>query len=154
MQAEKTVGDILLKRGVKLGVTAPLFLRFFGKKKVEFTVQSPTMRTLLQIAMISLDIQIDFEKEITLPKAQQLMAVYGKSVCKVIAIAIRNGNPKWMYPFLTSRVKNSVSAIKILWLYKLIMVNGGYEDFITTIRFIEETRITKPMNLSQEKKRS
>lgn len=154
-KAEKQVADLLLKRGVKVKVKAPLFVRWFGKKTLSFVVTVPTVRTLVKIADVSLNIDVDLNKEINLQQATTAVKQHGKRMSKIVALAILNSPVKnWRLGWLSRHLYKNMSATEMYYLYQMIMLYGGYEDFINTIRFTQATRITKPMNLSQNKKRS
>lgn len=154
-QAEKQVADLLLKRGVKVKVKAPLFLRWFGKKTLSLVVKVSTVRTLVKIADISLNIDVSLNKEINLQQATTAVKQYGKPMSKIVALAILNSATKnWRLGWLAQHLYKNMSATEMYYIYQMIMLYGGYEDFINTIRFTQATRITKPMNLSQKEKRS
>lgn len=141
---------MLLKRGVPVQVSAPLFLRCFGKKRINYSLQLPKFNTLLRIAEMYLNLDIDASKTKTVNEAIALMRLSGKSVAKIIAIALLNGKRQWSIKWLAKRLSKSLTSEQMYYLFTLIVVHGGIEDFMSTIRLIEKTRITKPMNLSQK----
>lgn len=154
-KTEKRAADILLKRGVKVTIKAPLFLRWFGKKTIALVVQAPTLYTLIRIAEESLRIDVELEKEIQLNNAISVVNEHGITLSRIVALAVLN-NPRkqWRVGLLSRYLLRNIDVKELFYLYQLILLYGGYEDFINTIRFTQTTRITKPMNLSQQEKRS
>lgn len=149
--------NLLLERGVQVFAKAPLFLRLFRKKTVGFVVNSPTARTLIKIAGESLTISQEVNKELSLQEATQLLFLHGKTISRIVALAILNSNLlQWLFTrHLAAFLNNRVSATGLCNMYAIIMLFGGIEDFTNTIRFIKENRITKPMiNQSQKEKTS
>ena len=143
---QKTV-NLLLERGVKVQTIAPLFLRIFGKKEVSFTVKAPSARTLIKIAGESLTIDKEVNKELSLQEATELIFLHGKTVSKIVALAILNGNLSQFFftKILAAFLANRTTATGLCNTYAIIMLFGGIEDFTNTIRFIKTNRITKPM---------
>ncbi len=144
MNAEKKTANILMQRGVAVPVAAPLFFRLLGKKKIDLVVRAPTLKTSLRVAEQYLSLGIENTGEMGLPEAFQLMRSHGKAVTRIIALCI---SPTWCRP-LTWLLQRRLTHRELSNLFALIVVYGGVEDFINTIRSLEATRITKPMNLS------
>ena len=151
---EKLVPEMLLKRGVKVNVRAPLFLRIFGKKELELTMYQPTSRTLLKIAYAYLNIDA-IEDDVKLNSLMKHYKEHSKSVHRVVSLGFLNKPRKmWRTNILAWYLARTLTEQHFLYLYQLLILHGGVEVFLNTIRLIEETRITKPMNLSQEVKTS
>ena len=55
---EQRAASLLLKKGVKVSITAPLFLRLLGKKKIDLVITAPTIYTLLLISEKFLSMRI------------------------------------------------------------------------------------------------
>ncbi|MDO5607642.1 MAG: hypothetical protein Q4G08_04205 [Capnocytophaga sp.] len=146
MEAESNVVDLLLKRGVKVQVTAPLF--FFFKRKKTLTVTVPTCETLLGIAGEYAKIK-QHQEDITLHQAMDLVLSDTVRVSRIVAMAVRN-NPYQLRKTvrLAKALRASLSQEEVSYLFSLIMTQGGVSDFIATIRFIGKTRITQPMMMS------
>ncbi len=144
MNAEKKTANILMQRGVAVPVAAPLFFRLFGKKKIELVVRAPDVRTSLKVAYRYLQLGIENTGEMSLPEAFMLLKAHGKSITQIIALCI---SPTWFRP-LSWLLMRRLTHQEQSYLFQLIILYGGIEDFINTIRSIEATRITKPMNLS------
>lgn len=154
-ETEKKAANILLERGVKVSIKAPLFFRLFGKKTINVVVKAPTLYTLIRIADESLTIDVELEKDIDLKNAISIVSLHGKTMSKIVALAVLNSRRKqWRVGLLATFLRKNIDVKELFYIYQLILLYGGYEDFINIIRFTQTTRITKPMNLSQEEKRS
>lgn len=152
---ESKAANLILKRGVKVQVLAPLFLRFFGKKTMTITVRAPKSLTLVCIAEKYLSMRIENTKDLTLPESFQLLKSHSSTMTEIIAICLLDSKKKmWRMKFLAKFLASRLTQEEINYLFHLIIVYGGVEDFINTIRLMETVRITKPMNLSPEEKMS
>lgn len=152
---EKRAAKVLLKRGVKVEILAPLFLRIFGKKTISLQITSPTANTLILIAEKYLSMNIEKTEDLSIPEAFSILKNHSQSMTDIIAISILNDYKKmWMRKLLSRFLGSRLKQEEINYLFHLIIVYGGVEDFISTIRLMEATRITKPMNLSPEEKTS
>lgn len=155
LATEQKAAKILLKRGVKVPVTAPLFLRVFGKKVIVLEVKAPTTNMLLKIADKFLDMGLDQYDDVSLIDGVKLLKTHGRKVAEIIALCILNDPAKvWRHKWLAGFLNKKLRPDELLMLFQLILVQGGVQDFINTIRLIMETRITKPMNLSPKEKTS
>lgn len=152
---EKRAAGLLLKRGVKVQILAPLFFRLFRKKTIDLTITAPTTNTLLKIAHTYLSMGIGKTDELTVPEAFSILKNHSKGMTDIIAICILNSPKKmWLKGILSRLLANRLTQDHINYLFHLIVVYGGVEGFINTIRLVETTMITKPMNLSPEEKMS
>lgn len=152
---ESRAAKVLLKRGVKVPVTAPLFLRLLGKKTINLNVHAPTSNTLLAIADKYLEMRIADTKDITLADAFAFYKKHGKTMTEIVALCILNQPQKfWRHKILARFIDKKLQQDEISYLFHLIIVYGGVEDFINSIRLMETIRITKPMNLSPKEKTS
>lgn len=151
---EQKAAKILLKRGVKVPVTAPLFLRLFGKKSINVTVKAPTTNTLLMVADKFLSLRITETKDLSLTEAFELYKKHSRKMTEIVTLCILNSPAKvWRHKILARFLEWKLQPDEITYLFHLIIAYGGVQDFINTIRFAETIRITKPMNLSQKKKK-
>lgn len=143
---EKKAANMLLKRGVKVQVATPLFLRILGKKTMELEIKAPLTEDFLDIAVMYLEMNIENTGEMTLNEAFTLYIQHGKKMSEIIARCVRKkGFPtKW----LSNLLRKSLTQEELSYLFHLVIIYGGIEDFIGTIRLAEATRITKPMSLS------
>lgn len=152
---EQRAASLLLKKGMKVSITAPLFLRLLGKKKIDLVITGPTTYTLLLITEKFLSLRINNESEISISNAFSLFKKSGKVMAEIIAIAIINDEKKlWKKRFLTKCLIKSLTPEELTYLFTLIIAYGGIEDFINSIRLMNQLRITKPMNLSPAEKMS
>lgn len=143
MNAEKKAANILMQRGVAVPVAAPLFLRLFGKKTIHLVVKAPDLRASIKVAYRYLQLGIENTGEMTLPEAFTLLKTHGRSITQIIALCI---SPTWFRP-LSWLLMRRLNHQELNYLFTMIILYGGIEDFINTIRLIEATRITKPMNI-------
>lgn len=152
---EKKAANLLLKRGVKVPILAPLFFRLFGKKTIAVTIRAPKSSTLIGVAEKYLSMRIESTKDLTLPESFALLKNHSSTMTEIIAISILDSKRKmWRVNMLTRFLASRLTQEEINYLFHLIIVYGGVEDFINTIRLMEAVRITKPMNLSPEEKMS
>lgn len=153
--AELKAAKILLKRGVKVPVTAPLFFRIFGKKTINLVITAPNLYTLIKIAEIFCEMRIKETKDLSFAESFELLKAHHKQMITIVALATLNDKKKhWRLPFLRRTLVKRLNAETLSYLFFLIIAYGGVEDFINTIRLAEVTKITKPMNLSPEEKMS
>lgn len=146
---------MLLRKGVPVQIVAPFFLRIFRRKTIRFTLTFPTLYTLLRISREYLKITQECKAELTTQQAMQVMNTDGKRVAKIVAIALLNRSwLLWLSGWLGNRLSKRLRPEDVLQLYELVVVHGGLEDFLSTIRLIHQTRVTKPMNLSPNEKGS
>ncbi len=149
MDAERQATQMLLEKGVPVQIVAPFFLRIFGKKSLSFSLTLPTLNTLLKIAHEYLKIGQEVASELNTQEGMQLLANDGKKVRKIVALALLNNSKLfWLSGWIGKQLSKALKPEDMLHLYQLIVVHGGLEDFLNTIRLIHQTRITKPMNLS------
>lgn len=80
-----------------------------------------------------------------LKEAFELVKKHGVKMSHMVALGVHTVVPKRILAWLLRR---QLTQHEISYLFHLIIVYGGIEDFINTIRLAEATRITKPMNLS------
>lgn len=149
-QTEFESANLLLKKGVRIQLLIP-FLWLFKRKK-SLVLTAPTLETLLKVARLYLTIP-PVGKEVSTTEAMGVVALHGKTVSLILAVTLRNGKEGWRTRQLAKVLQKSLSAEEIFYLFQLIVIHGGVQDFIATIRYIGERRITAPM-LSQNEKTS
>jgi len=148
---EERAANILIERGVKVPVTAPLFLRLFGKKKINLVVKALSIYSLKRVAIHYLQMQIKSIDELTVPQGFEILLKHNKAVSKIVAESIINNRwLKFIVPYIAYLLHGRLQAKELFYLYQLVIVYGGIQDFTNTIRLTEATRITMPMNLSQK----
>lgn len=148
---EERAANILIERGVKVPVTAPLFLRLFGKKKINLVVKALSIYSLKRVAIHYLQMQIKSTDDLTVPQGFEILLKHNKAVSKIVAESIINNRwLKFIVPYIAYLLRGRLQAKELFYLYQLVIVYGGIQDFTNTIRLTEATRITMPMNLSQK----
>ncbi len=120
-----------------------------------FHLTLPSLYTLMRIAYEYLKIEQDVTSELNTKQAMQLLANDGKKVRKIVALALLNNSKLFFLSgWLGKQLSKALKSEDMLHLYQLVVVHGGLEDFLTTIRLIHQTRMTKPMNLSPSERES
>lgn len=149
---EKTAAELLLKGGVKVPVPAPPFFKIFRKKVINLVIKSPTVLTYIKVAHKFLEMEVDPDRDIELKEAFEVYVKHGKKECEIIALCLLNNRfLYWLHKPLAWWLRGKMTEAESNYLYQLIVVYGGIQDFINTIRLIQTTRMTAPMNLSQKK---
>lgn len=155
---EEHTADLILKRGVRLELRAPLFLRVFGKKTIKLTVTSPYEGTLIRVAKYYLQTGISSEQldDITHEQALSLMLTHGTQITKAVACAWLNG---WIAGWLFTRplakyMRWNCKPQDILVIATVILLYGGVSDFINITRSVRMMKTTSPMIEGQTKKGS
>ncbi|MBT0552595.1 hypothetical protein J5305_11315 [Riemerella anatipestifer] len=153
---EIKAAKLLLKRGVELMLPAPFFLRLFGKKQIKLTLKTPCLESQLAISEAFLQTGIFLkEDEISMQKALEIITKHGVRITEIVAMAIRNETKiNWKVRGLAKRLRKNINTEEMSYLFSLLVAFSGVQDFTNTIRLIQETRITKPMNLSPTEKTS
>ncbi|AKQ39403.1 hypothetical protein AS87_03470 [Riemerella anatipestifer Yb2] len=153
---EIKAAKLLLKRGVELMLPAPFFLRLFGKKQIKLTLKTPCLESQLAVSEAFLQTGIFLkEDEISMQKALEILSNHGVRISEIIAMAIQNETKiNWKVRWLAKRLRKNINTEEMSYLFSLLVAFSGVHDFTNTIRLIQETRITKPMNLSPTEKTS
>ncbi|MCO7318617.1 hypothetical protein OKE80_04575 [Riemerella anatipestifer] len=153
---EIKAAKLLLKRGVELMLPAPFFLRWIGKKQIKLILKTPTLQSQLAISEAFLQTGIFLkEDEISMQKALEILSNHGVRISEIIAMAIQNETKiNWKVRWLAKRLRKNINTEEMSYLFSLLVAFSGVHDFTNTIRLIQETRITKPMNLSPTEKTS
>jgi len=158
MNPELHTANILLKRGVKVPIGAPLFLRiisFFIVRNLNFVIKDLRIETLLKISRLYLLMDIDKDKEFTVREAYEVLAKHQKKVTKILAYSMLDKDYLYfLVPVVSFIIRKKLSAKEISYLLQLIILYSGISDFTNTIRSVGAMKITTPMNLSQEKQTS
>lgn len=152
---ELKAANILINQGVKVQVAAPLFLRLFGKKTITLVIRALSPYALIKVAHEFLQMNIENTGEMDLKEAFKLAKTRSRQMTKIICIAFLAKREKmWLAGIMAWWLSNKITENRLAYLYQLVVVYGGIEDFINTIRLTEATRITMPMNLSPKEKTS
>ncbi|MDY3528664.1 hypothetical protein PG593_02575 [Riemerella anatipestifer] len=153
---EIKAAKLLLKRGVELMLPAPFFLRLFGKKQIKLTLKTPCLESQLAVSEAFLQTGIFLkEDEISMQKALEILSNHGVRISEIIAMAIQNETRiNRRVRRLAKQLRQTINTEEMSYLFSLLVAFSGVQDFTNTIRLIQETRITKPMNLSPTEKTS
>jgi len=145
---ELHAANLILKRGVRLSLRAPLFLRLCGKKTIGLVVTSPMDGTLQRVANHYLSTGITFAQleNNTHEEALALMAVHGTAIRKAVACAWING---WISGWLFTKplafyMKWNAKAEDIQGVALMILLYGGISDFMNTTRSVRMMKTTTP----------
>jgi hypothetical protein len=155
---ERHTADLILKRGVRLELRAPLFLRLLGKKTLKLTVTSPFEGTLQRVSRYYLSTGIKSEEldNISHEQALGLMLVHGPQITKAVACAWLNG---WISGWLFTRplawyMRWHARPEDILVIATMILLYGGVSDFMNTTRSVRMMKTTSPRIEGQARKGS
>lgn len=156
-QTELRATETLLKRGVRVKVRAPFWLRLFGKKSINLTLRTPTGGSLLRAGYWYLLCQLSVDKleDLSMEDALLFKVKYGDNIYKSLACLFM-GNELLTKLFLkpyANWLKESLTDSETLTLLQLVLVHGGLQDFMSTTRYIRGVMITAP-KLGQIAKRS
>lgn len=158
MDQELKAANILLKRGVKVPIPAPLFLQvitLFIVRKINLEIKDLKLETLLKISRLFSLMDVDPSKELTVNQAYDLLLKHRKKVSKIVAYAMLDKDYLyWLSPILSYIIRTRLSSKEVSYLLKISILYSGIEDFMSTIRSIRAMKITTPMNLSQDQKTS
>lgn len=152
MHVEQRAAQTILERGVRVEIPAPLLLRFFGKRNITIVLKQPSLGTLIRMSDLYLSTGIVKSQldDIELEAVIKLIGKHGKTFSKIIALAYLNGywSGKLFSGLLTLWVLK-LPPQKISAIISLLFVCSGAEDFMTTIRLVQQMKITEP-SLSPE----
>src|SRR3546814_873903 len=150
---ELLAADVLLERGVKFNLPAPLLLRLFGKKELFFTVRYLTLGTILRISRLYLKTGITSDQldNIDQENLHKLVDSNAAIFSRVAAVAILNS---YLWGKLLARplswyLMHKLTLSKLCTLSYLLVIMCRVQDFTNTIRLISSMRITE-RNLSQD----
>jgi hypothetical protein len=145
---EKHAADLILKRGVRLQMRAPFFLRWLGKKTVSLVVSSPYEGTLHRVAGYYLETGLEMADldHITHERALSLMLAHSPSITKAVAVAWLNGywSGRLFTRPLASYMRWHCRPEDILTVAMIILLYGGISDFMNITRSVRMMKITSP----------
>ncbi|WP_143960230.1 hypothetical protein [Litoribacter populi] len=154
---EKLAADLILKRGVRLPMRAPFFLRWIGKKEISLRVTAPYDGTLTRVASyyLSTGLQIDDLTDISTEDALAIKVRHGDKLNKAVACAWLNGY--WAGKLFTRPLawylKWHAKSADIYTIAMVLLIHGGVQDFMITTKSVSLMRITLP-NLGHQEKGS
>ena len=151
-QVQKQAANTLLERGVRFPIPAPFLLRVFGKKNVGLTIHQPKMGTLIYLSegFVSMGIDPATLEDGDIGKAYGLVALHGKVMCRMMAVAVLNS--RWKIRLFAKLLGNllrwRLTAKLLADLFMMITALSGVQYFTSTIRFLPATNLMKVRNLS------
>lgn len=155
MNPEIQAAKLLLKKGVRVPIPAPLLLRLIGVKSLKFTIKAPTAFQLIRVSELYLSMKIDDKVEISTNEAMEIYKKHGLTMAKIAAVGMLQSRARtWQINWLAKKITKHLAADEVVWIYHLMVLHSGIQDFTITIKSIGHTRLTKPMNLSPEEKTS
>lgn len=137
--------ETILNKGVKILVSAPLFLRMFGKKHFQISVPDPTINTYAQCAIYYLKIGLTAEQSLTMDFNELLKICSGKRhyANRLVARAILNSTILgWLFTKPLGWFLGEYARFKdLLFVAQIIVIQGGLEDFTNFIGLGEKMNI-------------
>ena len=154
-RVEMNAADALLDRRLKVQLPAPGILRLFGKRQFAFWMKRPTYGSLLLMARLTSEMDIDLKKlsekgeEILFP----MIAEQGVRASRIIAHGMLRG--KWANRLLArplaSYLRWHMTARTLAELSKLVLLLSGAEDFVSITTSAVTMKVTQPMTGHAEK---
>lgn len=145
---ELHAADLLLKKGVRLKIRAPFFMRWVGKKTLSLTVTSPYEGTLARVARYYLSTGLTMEEleGISHEQALSILVKHGSVISKAVACAWLNGY--WAGKLFTKPlswyIRWHAKPQEVLSILMLICLYGGVSDFMNITRSVRMMKITSP----------
>lgn len=146
-EVQQRAADVLLDRGVRVKVPAPVWYRLFGVKEVSVTLYRPKLGTLIAMSRISADIDVDFDKltDGSFKEAYDLCHRYGEQIAKWVAVALINDKRgiERQANRLARRLMWGMPTDRLAELFTLVVLLSGVQDFMTTIRFVQQSNVMR-----------
>nr|WP_067054071.1 hypothetical protein [Mucilaginibacter sp. L294] len=136
-QIEQRAANTLLDKGVSVSFRAPLFLRLFGKKRINTTIGNPTGGTYLQLTICFLKMMLSDTEMADMNFGSLLnhQVKYHKTVYRAVACALLNS--RWLRWPLTRPLAWMLADVlpykTACRLFEVLIVQGGVEDFTNII---------------------
>ncbi len=169
IKIEQAAAMALLDRGAAFHIPAPFLFRVFGKKKIKIVVKQLRLGSLIHLTDIP---GMDKLKELPVGEdAKKIIEATGslaisiskevleKSIwktVKAVAACLLNSPLRiklFKYP-LAAYLKSVMTSVQLQELVMWLIIYGRLEPFMSTIKLLTMMRVTSPMNLSHEEKRS
>lgn len=146
-EVQQRAADVLLDRGVRVKVPAPVWYRLVGVKEVSVTLYRPKLGTLIAMSRISAAIDVDFEKltDGSFKEAYNLCNRYGEQIAKWVAVALLNDKRaiERQANRLARRLMWGMPTDRLAELFTLVVLLSGVQDFLTTIRFVQQSNVMR-----------
>ena len=153
MNIEKEAAARLLDKGIKVRVTAPLFLRIIGIKKLAFVIRQPFLGTCYRISLLFLEMGISEERLDNLAdeNIHMLFTQHGKTLAKIAAQAILNG--KWrgrlFGRWFGSWLFWQLNQVQLMTIANVLVSITGTDAFTNTIGLVRTMKMTQPSQTAQ-----
>ncbi len=166
---EQAAAQALLDRGAGFYIPAPFFFRILGKKKIRIVVRRQKLGALLYLSELPgidelkpLAVVKDAEGVISqmgaIPEsiALKTIAQHIIPVSRAVAAGLLNSNWKiLLFRKLVGRyLRINLTVDQLQELVMWLLIYGRSESFMNTIRLLAMMKVTSPMNLSPQEKRS
>lgn len=156
-QRELRATESLLDRGIKFQISAPWWLRLFGKKTVRVIVRQPRLGVLYRISNLFLKMDVDVETLATMDMKEGFAALNSKVkiMCEIAAVSMLGYyTGKWFRKPVARYLFCNCRPDELYALFYAVIMFSGVKDFLNTIRLISVLRMTEPKNLSPDEKGS
>lgn len=152
---QQQAADVLLDRGVRVQLPAPLLYRLVGAREVSLTITRPKLGTLIAMSKLAagMNVNLDELSGDAIGKSFRIVAEHGDSVAMFVAIAILNSKRgiDRKAKRLAHRLKWNLSTDRLAELFAVVILMSGVQDFLTTIKFVQQSNLmTRRTSLSQE----
>lgn len=154
MNTELRATELILRRGVRIPMRSPFFMRLF-KKSIHLTVSSPVEGALMAASAYYLQTGLTTEdlEDTSIEEALSIMRTHGKAIEKAVAAVWLNGY--WSIKLFTRPLawymRWHCKPEHILHVAQIILIYGGVQDFMNTTRSVRHLKATAP-NPGQSKK--
>lgn len=152
---QQQAADVLLDRGVRVKLPAPIIYRLVGIKEISRTIYRPKLGTLIAMSKLAAGINVNLDdlSGNAIGESMRIVADHGDTVAKFVAIAILNSR----YGIdnkanqLATRLKWHLPAQRLAELFAVVILLSSVQDFLTTIRFVQQSNMmTRRTDMSQE----
>ncbi len=154
-EIELLTADVLLERGVRVSVRAPLFFRCLGIKFLRLTAYRPSLGNRIRIArlQLTLGVPLDELKNPSQELKEQLLATRADTVYRIVAFAFLKGKilPQLLVRPIAWLLRKGLDDKEVFNLYRLLVFYGSTDPFFNIIT--SESMLLSPM-MSQEPGRS
>lgn len=144
---EHLAAQTLLDRGVKVKISAPVFIRWF-KKTITLQLRSPYYGTMIRVSAYYLKTGLTAEEleDLTVEQSLIVMAKSGKEISKAVACAVLNGycKSKLFTKPLAWYLRWHCKPRELFALTTALLIYGGVQDFTNTTRSVRRMKMTEP----------
>lgn len=153
--SELRAAELLLKRGVRIPMRSPFFMRWLGKKTIHLTISSPYEGALIAASEHYLKTGLTMEEleDCTTEQALSILRAHGKAIELAVACVWLNGYwaIRLFAGMLARYMRWNCEPQHIMYVAQLVLLYGGVKDFMNTTRSVRLLKVTEP-NLGQKAK--